>query len=105
MTDDEQGVRDPVAAQYGAHRDVPQDDRRDVRSDADGTLPDEKPPVATADEADRPADDGAAATEARSGSAEKSDENSDSGKTSDKKSGSFWRGIPGLGGLPPGPAP
>jgi signal peptidase I len=99
MTDDEQGVRDPVAAQYGAHRDVPQDDRRDVRSDADGTLPDEKPPVATADEADRPADDGAAATEARSGSAEKSDENSDSGKTSDKKSGSFWRELPVLVGI------
>jgi signal peptidase I len=98
MTDDEQGVRDPAAAQYGAHRDVPQDDRRDVRSDSDGALPDEKPAVTTADKADQPAEDGAAATEHKSGS-NGSNGKSDSGKASDKKSGSFWRELPVLVGI------
>jgi signal peptidase I len=104
MTDDEQGVRDPAAAQDGAHRgDVPQDDRRDVRSDADGALPHEKPAVTTADKSDRPAEDGAATAEHRPGSNGKTDkesaEKSDSGKAADKKSGSFWRELPVLVGI------
>src|SRR3954463_4688023 len=58
MTDDEQGVREPATAHYEADRDVPQDDRRDVRSDADGTLPDDKPLVTTTsdDAAEEPTD-------------------------------------------------
>jgi signal peptidase I len=101
MTDDEQGVRDPAAAQFGAHRDVPQDDRRDVRSDADGTLPDDKPLVTTAAKVSRPSEDGAAATEDKPGSDDNSssDHNSDEKKTGDKKGGSFWRELPVLVGI------
>jgi len=89
MTDDEQGVRESAAGRYGAPREVPQDDRRDVRSDADGTLPDEKPVVTTADgQADPDAD------------AEAKSADEDSGKSgSDKKGGSFWRELPVLVGI------
>ncbi|HEU5158341.1 MAG TPA: signal peptidase I [Streptosporangiaceae bacterium] len=99
MTDDEQGVREPASAHYEADRDVPQDDRRDVRSDADGTLPDDKPLVTT--EPDGAADgssEGAQTAHRDSGhgapGSEKEKE-SDSGK----KGGSFWRELPVLVGI------
>src|ERR687896_834221 len=100
MTDDEQGVREPATAHYEADRDVPQDDRRDVRSDADGTLPDDKPLVTT------PSDDAAARSADRvetvdNGSDPRPEdlgsEERESG--SDKKSGSFWRELPVLVGI------
>jgi signal peptidase I len=97
MTDDEQGVREPAAAHYEADRDVPLDDRRDVRSDADGTLPDEKPLVAaTADEDAKGSSNGAEAADEDSGP-----DGPDAGKESDssKKSGSFWRELPVLVGI------
>ena len=97
MTDDEQGVREPATAHDEADRDVPQDDRRDVRSDADGTLPDDKPLVST------PLDDAAA------GSADRADKASGPGTAkpdskegepgSEKKDGSFWRELPVLVGI------
>ena len=75
-----------------------------MRSDADGTLPDDKPLVTTADEADRASDAGRAATEQEPGSDEKSDsesdkETSDKKKSSAKKGGSFWRELPVLVGI------
>lgn len=109
MTDDEQGVREPAAAHYEADRDVPQDDRRDVRSDADGTLPDEKPLVATTtndavkgtNEAVKgSSSDGAEDTDTGTGTGTGQDD-ADSGKESDsgKKGGSFWRELPVLVGI------
>jgi signal peptidase I len=103
MTDDEQGVREPAAAHYEADRDVPQDDRRDVRSDADGTLPDDKPLVATttddaaAESADTASTGSTAGKDADSGTEEPGSEEKESG--SSKKSGSFWRELPVLVGI------
>jgi signal peptidase I len=104
MTDDEQGVREPAAAHYEADRDVPQDDRRDVRSDADGTLPDDKPLVTTAsDEVAGGATDTAetAGKDSGKGSGPASDEpgSEDNESGSSKKSGSFWRELPVLVGI------
>jgi signal peptidase I len=95
MTDDEQGVREPASAYYEADRDVPQDDRRDVRSDADGTLPDDKPLVTPSDGGNG-SSDGAETSGKDSGPDEPG-----SGKESDsgKKSGSFWRELPVLVGI------
>jgi signal peptidase I len=101
MTDDEQGVREPATVDYEADRDVPQDDRRDVRSDADGTLPDDKPLVTTADDTEESTHRADTAGNG-SGPAEPDAENeSSSGKDSDsgKKGGSFWRELPVLVGI------
>jgi signal peptidase I len=103
MTDDERGVRESAAERFGAHREVPQDDRRDVRSDADGTLPDEKPVVtAAAEQAEHAvvsAEQAGSRPDGQTGSdGGQSDEKS--GKSdSDKKGGSFWRELPVLVGI------
>jgi signal peptidase I len=97
MTDDEQGVREPASAHYATDRDVPQDDRRDVRSDADGTLPDDKPLVTTT------SDDAAIGSADRADRADRADKDAGVGAdepgSSDKKSGSFWRELPVLVGI------
>jgi signal peptidase I len=100
MTDDEQGVREPATAHYEADRDVPQDDRRDVRSDADGTLPDDKPLVtATSDAATEGSADRAETADKDSGSGPDEPGSEEKGSGSDKKSGSFWRELPVLVGI------
>ena len=102
MTDDEQGVREPATAHDEADRDVPQDDRRDVRSDADGTLPDDKPLVTTTsdDAADGQADGETAGKDSDSGADEPGSEEEESGSSkSSKKGGSFWRELPVLVGI------
>jgi signal peptidase I len=97
MTDDEQGVREPASAHYEADRVVPQDDRRDVRSDADGTLPDDKPLVTTTtDGGATGSSDGAEAAEKGS---DRDETGSEKESDSSKKSGSFWRELPVLVGI------
>ncbi|RAY12480.1 signal peptidase I [Actinomadura craniellae] len=72
MTDDDRDLRDLEAARTGGgDPDAPEDDRRDVRSEAEGAVPEEKWPV---DEPD-PADD------------------------EGKKQGSFWKELPVLIGV------
>ncbi|HEY7483741.1 MAG TPA: signal peptidase I [Streptosporangiaceae bacterium] len=93
--DNEQDVREPATEQY-APRDVPQDDRRDVRSDADGAVPDEKL-VTTSD---GPSDDAETATADDSGDSSKTGTDEKSGSGSGKKGGgSFWRELPVLVGI------
>ena len=99
MTDDEQGVREPATGHFETDRDVPQDDRRDVRSDADGILPDEKPLVtAAAAQNAKPVPEGAGAAKA---DADSDSHEPPSGKEagSGKKGGSFWRELPVLIGI------
>jgi signal peptidase I len=80
-----------------------EDDRRDVRSEAEGAVPDEKQTVASGEgtATPRPEEDPGAASsdDTDSGAAEHDDETSDSDKSDKKKSGSFWKELPVLVGV------
>jgi signal peptidase I len=85
MTDD-QSVGDPARTPAGAAPEPSQDDRRDVRSEAEGTVPDEN----------KAADpDGS-----ESGDERRTDEDAGQSSGEDaKKQGSFWKELPILVGV------
>jgi signal peptidase I len=82
MTDDDQGVGDPVVIPAGAAPEPFADDRRDVRPEAEGTVPDEKQPADSVD-----SESGGRRRGGRKSAKE------------GKKQGSFWKELPVLIGV------
>jgi signal peptidase I len=121
MTDDDRVAGEPGAAHGATHPAPPEDDRRKVRSEAEGALPDEKQTAASGEQA---VESGPAAESRASdttsdasdipgrtdpigeppASADTSDDSDDSGgwrrlARKGKKQGSFWRELPVLIGV------